>query len=499
MDFRDVPAILSEEVCGPLPPDWPTGEVSAIEQDSRAVDKGALFVCIPGTTTDGRAFLADAVKRGAGAAFGRAPAPAGSPSIPYLTVRNARRAAAIVAARYHRDPSHELKVVGVTGTNGKTTTTWLLRSMFDACGTPSAVVGTLGTGPAKAERAASHTTPDAPRFQRLLRSYVDQRIGAVAVEVSSHALDQERTYATRFSAVVFTNLTRDHLDYHKTEDGYRDAKRKLFHAESRGDASPCVAVMNLDDPASEALFRGSTDLLVGFGRAPRASVRLHSVRSGRDGLHLEIGLDARETRSVHTPLLGEFNAWNVLAAYATARALDLPLAGVERALAAGVRIPGRMERVEAGQPFLVVVDYAHTPDALARALVTLRPFATGALSVVFGCGGDRDRGKRPLMGAIAAREADRIYLTSDNPRTEDPQSIIDAILGGVRSAGREADVTDVARESAIRAALTQARQGDLVLIAGKGHEDYQEDATGRRPLDDREVARRVLLERGFPG
>ncbi|MDM7917513.1 MAG: UDP-N-acetylmuramoyl-L-alanyl-D-glutamate--2,6-diaminopimelate ligase, partial [Candidatus Eisenbacteria bacterium] len=369
-------------------------------------------------------------------------------------------------------------------------------AIWEGCGLPAAVSGTLGAGRPGALRAATHTTPEAPRFQASLRELLAEGYRAVAAEVSSHALDQDRVYATRFRAAVFTNLTRDHLDYHGTLDAYAAAKAKLFHPEGRGDASPCIAVMNLDDAASSKLRAGSPDPLFGYGTRPACAIRLESLEATPEGLRLRV-LTPRGARTVRSPLIGTFNGWNLLAAYATAWACGLPPDAVEERLARGVRVPGRMERIERGQPFLVVVDYAHTPDALARAIEALRPQTRGRLTVLFGCGGDRDHGKRPEMGRIAAERADRVIVTSDNPRSEDPRSILEAIVEGVREAGREPDLVTLDREEAIFAAVAGAGSQDALLIAGKGHEDYQETAQGKRPFDDREVAARALASQGW--
>jgi UDP-N-acetylmuramoyl-L-alanyl-D-glutamate--2,6-diaminopimelate ligase len=493
--FEEIPAILGELLLEGPPPSWPRGEVGSVEQDSRRVrGGGTIFVAIPGTTGDGRDFLADAASRGAQGAIGLPPVPAGG--IPYLSVREPRKAVAILSARIRNDPSHEIDVAGITGTNGKTTTSWLLQSIWEECGLRAAVSGTLGAGDPRGLTGATHTTPDAPRFQEALRDLVDRGFRAVAAEVSSHALDQDRVYATRFRCAVFTNLTRDHLDYHGTLDAYLDAKRKLFRPEGRGDAGLCPSVVNLDDPAGRMIVAGGIDPVRGYGEAPDSFVRLESIDARADGLALRVR-GPRGVRVIRSPLIGGFNGSNVLAAYTAAVVLDLPEEGILSALARGIRVPGRMERVDRGQPFLLVVDYAHTPDALARTLDALRRLTNGELIVLFGCGGNRDHGKRPEMGAIAAARADRIVLTNDNPRSEDPQAILDAIEAGVRSAGREPDRVEPDRALAIRAALGMARDRDTVLLAGKGHETYQETAAGRREFDDRSVAAGVLSDMGW--
>ncbi len=491
--FEDVPAILRGLLDADIPKNWPNGEIAQIEQDTRRITRPALFVSIPGTREDGRAYLGEAATRGARAAVGAAPA---SGALPYLAVTDPRKASALLSARLQGNPSRELALIGITGTNGKTTTSWLLQAILDRCGIPAAVSGTLGTGRPGALGAATHTTPDAPRFQETLRELVRDGIRAVAAEVSSHALDQDRTYGSRFRAVVFTNLTRDHLDYHGTFEAYREAKRRLFHPAGRGDDAASIAVVNLDDPATAALTAGTSDPILGYGTAPDARVRLEELDARPEGIRLRLSTP-HGTRQLVSPLVGGFNGWNLLAAYATALALDLPADAVEAALADGIQVPGRMERIERGQPFLVVVDFAHTPDALDRALAALRALTPGRLIVLFGCGGDRDAGKRPQMGAIAARGADEVIVTSDNPRSEPPEAIVEAIVQGVRAQGREPGLVRVDREEAIREAIARTRPGDTLLIAGKGHETYQEIAGARHAFDDRQVARRLLAVLGW--
>lgn len=491
--FEEVGRLLADLAAGPLPPGWPSGPVARVEQDSRRLSAGSLFVAVRGGRSDGRAFLREARDAGAVAAIGEPPAEG---PLPYLCVRNPRRSAALLSARHEGDPSHELALVGITGTNGKTTTSWLLQAIWEGAGLRAAVSGTLGIGHPSRLEGTTHTTPDAPRFQAAMRRLVGERFEAVAAEISSHALDQERTFSSRFRAVVFTNLTRDHLDYHATEDAYRAAKRRLFHPDLRGDATPLPAIMNLDDPATPLLLEGSPDRLHGYGTRRDAFCRLVTMDADAAGLRLAVEAPMGR-RSILAPMAGAFNGWNLLAAYATALALGLDPAGVEDALQRGIRVPGRMERIDSGQPFLVVVDYAHTPDALDRVLEALRPQTQGRLLVLFGCGGDRDAGKRPTMGAIAARRADEVILTDDNPRTEDPLSIIEAIRSGLAQEGRVPAAVIQDRKEAIRHALRSARAGDTILIAGKGAETTQESATGLREFDDRRIASDLLAELGW--
>jgi UDP-N-acetylmuramoyl-L-alanyl-D-glutamate--2,6-diaminopimelate ligase len=362
-----------------------------------------------------------------------------------------------------------------------------------AAGKTVDVFGTLGSSVGGKLSPTGFTTPDAVTTQRLLREAADGRSDWVAMEVSSHALDQKRTFGTVFAAAVFTNLSRDHLDYHGTEAAYLEAKARLFLPGERGNDFPTVAVIHGDDPAGRSLWDRVEGPRASYGRGEGNDYRAVDVSEGPRGSRYRL-VTPRGEVPVVLPLLGDFNVTNALAAQATAVELGVEPEATARALADAVPVRGRMELVDRGQPFLVVVDFAHTPDALERALTSLRPLVAGSLRVVFGCGGDRDAGKRPVMGATAARHADRVIVTSDNPRSEDPGAILDAVWEGIpagASAAREPD-----RAAAIRLALEESRAGDGVLIAGKGHETEQIVGTTRHPFDDRAVATAVLGEHG---
>jgi UDP-N-acetylmuramoyl-L-alanyl-D-glutamate--2,6-diaminopimelate ligase len=450
------------------------------------VQPGDLFLAVPGTRADGRAFLAGALARGAAALLYEADGfepdarAAGAIGVP-----NLRSHVGAIADRFYGSPSHKLKVVGVTGTNGKTTTTHLLAQVLDGAGRRCGLIGTLGSGFPGALDPAQHTTPDAVSVHRLMAGFVAAGAQAVCMEVSSHALDQARVAGVAFDIAVFTNLTRDHLDYHGDMDSYAAAKARLFdfpHLEA--------AVINADDRFGQALIERTRDRLrvVSFG-LENGDVRARRVQPTSAGLLLHVVTPQGEAE-LKSPLLGRFNAANLLAVLAVLLTAGMPLAEAVAAVARARPVAGRMERFGGDSRPLVVVDYAHTPDALDKALAALREHTAGKLVCVFGCGGDRDRGKRPLMGAIAERLADVVILTNDNPRHEQPQAIIDEIVRGMRTTPNT--VPD--RVQAIRAALAEARRGDIVLVAGKGHEDYQQIGDRRVPYSDRDTVRALLEE-----
>ncbi|HEU4698059.1 MAG TPA: UDP-N-acetylmuramoyl-L-alanyl-D-glutamate--2,6-diaminopimelate ligase [Gemmatimonadales bacterium] len=450
--------------------------LAGIGTDSRAMRPGMLYIAVRGTQADGHAYVADAVRRGAAAVLVEAPQETPAPQ---LVVADSRRAALTVARAWFADPASRLALVGVTGTNGKTTTTALVRHLLNGHGTAGSI-GTLGAfdgaGRPVESTAGAVTTPGLVDLQATLAAMVARGVTHVAMETSSHSLHQGRLEGLTFAAGVFTNLTRDHLDYHGTMEDYLAAKLLLQrHLGERG-----VEVVNLDDPAWAALPPRSPR--VTFGQHPAADVRASEVRLGAGGSTFRLSGRFGEA-AVALPLLGDFNVANALGAAATALALGRPLAEVVERLEAAPQVPGRMERL-ATTPCVVLRDYAHTPDALARALETLRPLTPGRLVVVFGCGGDRDRGKRPEMGRIAAERADVAIVTSDNPRTEDPEAIIDDIVAGMAGTNY-ARIVD--RLAAIERAIEDGRPGDTILLAGKGHEDYQVVGTEKRRFDEREI------------
>ena len=463
-------------------------QLTGITDDSRAVVKGGLFIAVRGTSQDGHDYIARA--RAAGAAVVIAEDALRAVGGPAIIVRDGRRAAAIAAAAFYRHPAHGMRLVAVTGTNGKTTTVGMLRHLLDAPapGARAASIGTLGVLLGSAGEAvdggAGLTTPGPVELQRVLRVLADRGVGTVAIEVSSHSLAQHRVEGMAFDAAVFTNFTRDHLDYHVTMEAYFDAKASLVALLSANG----VAVVNVDDPAWNALPKAPRR--VTFGTSVTADVRATAVQYAPDGSRFTL-VTASGSADVALPLIGDFNVVNALGAAAAAAVLGLPAGSVAERLSSMPQVPGRLDRV--GEHPAVLRDYAHTPDALERALTALRPFVPGRLIVVFGAGGDRDPGKRPLMGAVAAKHADVIVLTSDNPRTEDPERIMDGIAASLPTGGYER-IED--RRAAIARAIALADPDrDLVLLAGKGHEDYQVRGTQKLHFDEREIVAELMAAR----
>jgi UDP-N-acetylmuramoyl-L-alanyl-D-glutamate--2,6-diaminopimelate ligase len=465
-------------------------EIAALAYDNRRVAPGTLFFCVPGFTRDGHDFAPDALARGAAALVVERPLGLG---VPEVVVPSVRAAMAPAAARFHGDPTAELAVVGITGTNGKTTTAFLVRALLEAAGRQCGLLGTVTSFVGGVERPVQRTTAEAIELQRDFRAMREGGDVACAMEVSSHALELHRADAVHFAVAVFTNLTQDHLDFHPTMEDYFGAKRRLFAM------GPRVAVVNVDDPYGQRLADGlgGRDRVLTFAIERDATYRAIELESGFDGSRFT-ALTPEGPIALRTPLPGRFNVANVLGAVAAVRALGVPLATIAAALPHAGRVPGRFEPVDEGQPFAVLVDYAHTPDSLENVLHAARGLTRGRLHCVFGCGGDRDRGKRPQMGAIAARLADRVVVTSDNPRSEDPEAIVREILAGA-GAGGERVVAEVDRRAAIALAIGAAHEGDVVVIAGKGHEQGQEFADGRKlPFDDVTVAREALRELAAP-
>ncbi len=472
-----------DELFGASAPAVADIEVSSLALDNRRVEPGSVFFCVRGFTRDGHDFAADAVERGAVALVVDHPLGLG---VPEVVVDDVRAAMAPAAARLHGDPTATLRTVGVTGTNGKTTTAYLVRALLEADGHCTGLLGTVKSVVGGVEHEVARTTPEAIELQGSFAAMLQAGDTHCVMEVSSHALELRRADAIHWAAAVFTNLTQDHLDFHPTMEDYFAAKRRLF------EAGPKVAVVNVDDPFGARLaaeIAGAVAVVtfgIDSGQADLRATELHSDFAGStfvaDGLALR------------SPLPGRFNVLNVLGAVATARALGIDDATIIAALRDVERVPGRFEPVDEGQGFAVLVDYAHTPDSLENVLAAARPLTRGRLLCVFGCGGDRDRGKRPLMGEIAARLADHTIVTSDNPRSEEPAAIVAEIVAGI--ADRAATEAIVDRRSAIDRAVSLAADGDVVVVAGKGHEQGQELADGRKlPFDDVSVVREALRAR----
>jgi UDP-N-acetylmuramoyl-L-alanyl-D-glutamate--2,6-diaminopimelate ligase len=466
--------------------------ITSIEYDSRRVQPGSLFVALRGEHADGSSFAHQAIARGAVAVVAETPNP--SVPAPWIVVPDARTALAELAAAFHGHPSREMQIVGITGTNGKTTTSYLLQAIFEAAGIRCGRIGTVGYSVAGRERSALHTTPEAPELQAMLREMADAGVGACVMEVSSHALALRRVDAIRFAAAVFTNLTRDHLDFHGNMEAYFEAKRRLFDV-----LEPGVAAINADDRRAPTLT-AVVERRITYGIDRPADVMPGPIDMSIDGLAFEARTPVGSVR-IQSALVGRPNIYNILAAVTAATALEMPRAAIEHGVANLRHVPGRFQVVSGPEDDVrVVVDYAHTDDALRNLLETARPLSGGRVLTVFGCGGDRDRTKRPLMGAVAARLSDVVVLTSDNPRSEDPGRIIEEIQRGIaggqkRSAQAPQVLAIPDRRAAIERAVRDARAGDLVLVAGKGHERTQTIGDRVLPFDDVDVARDALARR----
>ena len=468
--------------------DASTPDITAIRYRSGDVTPGDLFACLPGTRADGHDFAADAVQRGAAALLVGRPLPL---PVPQVVAGDPRAAMSIMAARLAGDPSHHMQVVGVTGTNGKTTCAYLVQSVMQAAGMPCGLIGTVEVVVGGRSSVPTHTTPESVEMQALLAGMRAAGDTACAMEVSSHALHQGRVAGLRFAGAIFTNLTRDHLDYHGDMQSYFEAKRLLF-ARPEGHGPNPPAAVNADDEWGRKLL--GPDVL-GYGiDAADADVAPESLQMGAQGFTAAVRTP-RGTMQVASALRGRFNVMNVLGVVAVGEAMGLDQAAVAEGIAALRGVPGRLEPIEMGQPFQVLVDYAHTPDSLENVLRTTRGLAGGGrLIVLFGCGGDRDTGKRPQMGALGRALADVCIVTSDNPRSEHPDAIIEQIVAGAGEGPAEL-VVQADRRAAIAEAIAMAAPGDVVLIAGKGHESGQEANGVVTPFDDRDVAREVLGER----
>jgi UDP-N-acetylmuramoyl-L-alanyl-D-glutamate--2,6-diaminopimelate ligase len=456
--------------------------VGGIAYRSGSVEPGDAFFCVPGFTHDGHDFAADAVARGASVIVASRPLP--ELSVPVVIVPDTRRALAVGSARFFGRPSASMDVVGITGTNGKTTTAYLLDAVLRASGRTTGLIGTIETRVAGVSEPASRTTPESRDLQETLARMRSAGVSAVTMEVSSHAIDLHRVDGVEFAAAAFTNLSQDHLDYHATMEEYFGVKARFMG---------CVPlerrVVNVDDEhgARMADTFGAAWLT---GTSDRANVRAVDIALSADSSRFTLRTPAGECEVI-LPLAGAYNVSNALIAAGCALALGLPLGTIVAGLAGAPQVPGRLERIDAGQDFEVFVDYAHTPDGLANALTAVRATTPGRVITVFGCGGDRDHDKRPLMGRVAGSLSDVVVVTSDNPRSEDPVGIILQIEDGLSGTGAERHV-EIDRRSAIAAALHVARPGDTVLVAGKGHEDYQIFADRTIHFDDREVVREEL-------
>jgi UDP-N-acetylmuramoyl-L-alanyl-D-glutamate--2,6-diaminopimelate ligase len=468
-------------------------EITGVRSDSRKIKKGGLFVAVRGETSDGHQFIGEAV--GQGAAVVVCEKILGTfPAVTQIQVKDSREALARISAAYHDRPSEKLKVIGVTGTNGKTTTSYLVASILEAAGLSCGILGTISYKIGGRELPASNTTPGADEIQELLATMVHAGLKAVVMEVSSHALAQRRVENIAWDTGVFTNLTQDHLDYHGTMDSYFESKKLLFTSLG-GTGKSVAAVLNAADTRTPAIVKSlSKDVRVlTYSIDGKSELRAESVQPSISGCKFTLVAGMTQTK-VSTALCGEHNVYNCLAAAGAAISLGVDFATIQKGIESMKKVPGRLERVSPdGHPFTVFVDYAHTDDALRNVLQTLRPLTGKRLVVVFGCGGNRDPLKRPLMGRAASELADHSIVTTDNPRQEDPEKIMDQVSEGFQGKAFERMVD---RREAIGHAIDSAREGDVILIAGKGHESYQEIQGVRHPFDDRQVVRELLEDVG---
>lgn len=473
--------------------------IHAITDDSRAVSTDCLFVAVKGERVDGHEFIPAALRGGMVALVSQQPV-SGVP-LPFVRVDDSRKALGLLGSRFYGDPSSHIRMIGVTGTNGKTTTTYVCKALLEALGHPVGLIGTVVYQIGDRTLPATHTTPGSLELQQLLATMVTGGCTTAVMEVSSHALAQDRTSGCEYDVAVFSNLTQDHLDFHKTMEEYFQAKLKLFTGLKSGVKANKRAIVNIDDPYGSRIVDRSPVPVWTYALQTKADLRAESVRLSLQGTTFTAATPVGSF-SIESHLVGEHNVYNLLAAIGVALHEGATPAQVREAVAKVRNVPGRYERVIAGQPFTVAVDYAHTEDALVRLLTAAQALKTGRIITVFGCGGDRDRGKRPKMGEAAVRYSDIVILTSDNPRTEDPLSILEQVEVGVIEALRQRPhvqyrkVPD--RREAIEEAVREARSGDIVLIAGKGHEDYQIIGTKKIHFDDREVARNAIERLGIP-
>lgn len=466
--------------------------VLGIDYDSRRAGAGFLFFAFAGAKADGRQYAAAAINAGAIAVVSELPASEGFAG-PWIQVEHGREALSLAAGNFYHHPDRQLSLTGITGTNGKTTTSYLFDSILQANGATTAMIGTIEYRLAGERRAAVNTTPESLDLIRLFDELRSRRGSHVTMEVSSHALALKRVYGIQFHTAVFTNLTRDHLDFHGTMEDYFAAKRLLF--EGAGAPPPPFVVLNNNDPWAKKLCPPADTRIFWYGINNGATVRAANISAGFEGLRFEIQHEGGRFQ-VASPLPGKMNVYNILAASAAALSYGIPPEAIARGIAECRSVPGRFEKVEEGQPFLVVVDYAHTDDALRNVISVARKLNPKRVLTLFGCGGDRDRAKRPLMGSAAAELSDFVVLTSDNPRSEDPLAIINDALVGLRRHDTR-HVIEPDREKAIRRIIEEAAPGDIVILAGKGHEPYQVLKDKTIHFDDRETARNILRSFGY--
>ncbi len=479
--------LLADSVAGTaIPPAVSSLEVAGLDYDSRRIQPGWIFFAFQGAKADGTSFAADAIARGAVAVISELSPPADFPA-PWITVAHGRQALALAVRRFY-PAATKIRLAGITGTNGKTTTSYLIDSIFRAAGYTTALVGTIEYHLAGDVRPAANTTPDSLDLYRLLDELAARRGTHATMEVSSHALQLGRVWGVHFQAAVFTNLTQDHLDFHGSMESYFEAKTKLF--EGQGTKPPQQAIINFDDSWGRRIRVSNGTQAWWYGLSAGASIRATKIEDSFQGLRFEIHHDHGILR-IQSALVGRINVYNILAAAATGLSFGLKERAISEGIAQCIAVPGRFERIDEGQPFLVVVDYAHTDDALRNVIAAARGLNPSRVITLFGCGGDRDRTKRPRMGEVAAQYSDYVVLTSDNPRSEDPLAIMNDAMVGIRRHDTP-HFSEPDRAKAIRHAIQQAQPGDAVILAGKGHETYQILGSRTIHFDDREVAREVL-------
>jgi UDP-N-acetylmuramoyl-L-alanyl-D-glutamate--2,6-diaminopimelate ligase len=485
--------LAGAELKSTIPPSLAQTTILGLEYDSRRVQPDYAFFAFPGAKADGRAFAAQAAEKGAVVTVSELPSPEGWTG-PWIQVGHGRHALALAARTFYGNPDEKLALIGITGTNGKTTTAFLIDSVLRAAGKTTAMIGTIEYRMGKKTLPAPNTTPESLDLARLFSELHTLGGTHVTMEVSSHALGLGRVYGLQFQTAVFTNFSRDHLDYHGTMEDYFAAKKLLF--DGSGSPPPRYAVINRDDERGRKLTTaGNPTEVIWYGLGKDASLRARHIRVNEDGLRFEVAYDKTKFE-IASPLAGRFNVFNILAACGAAMTCQLPPETIAKGIESCNGVPGRFERIDEGQPFQVIVDYSHTDDALRNAISAARSMEPKRVITLFGCGGDRDRTKRPLMGQVAGELSDVVVLTSDNPRSEDPLEIMNDALVGIR----RTDATTIVepdRARAIHKAIEEARAGDFVLLAGKGHETYQIFADKTIHFDDREQAREALRSFGF--
>jgi UDP-N-acetylmuramoyl-L-alanyl-D-glutamate--2,6-diaminopimelate ligase len=458
-------------------------DITGLASDSREVECGSLFVAIAGYKSDGHEFIEQAVKNGASALV--VEKDVGDQPIPVFRVHNTRKILAELAYRFYGFPSHDLEIIGITGTNGKTTVSLLLESILKTAGKQVGLIGTLMYRWKGYQVSAVRTTPESTHLHSMLLKMKEAGVKSVVIEVSSHALALYRVHCLQFRGAIFTNLSRDHMDFHHSPESYKEAKAILFqNIQSEG-----IGVINGDDPAAPAMIKGCEGKTVTYGLNASSDYQIDDIQTGNSNVSFKIHFEGKYVQ-ITTPLWGRFNVMNCAAAAVMALELGVSDKDICQGISEVSRIPGRMERFTSDMGFQVIVDYAHTPDALINLLSAVREFTSGSVIVVFGCGGERDRGKRPEMGKAASQGADQIILTSDNPRREKPEAILLDILKGMKNMKGIKTIPD--RREAIQTAINMAKKGDTVVLAGKGHETVQQIGKEKIPFDDREVVRRFL-------